>query len=41
MTELPYLPMHSNAAAWPSKQNVVGVHVNHMAQVNFFDVDIK
>ncbi len=41
MTDLPYLPMYSNAHAWPAKKNVTGVFVNHLAQVNFFDVDIK
>ena len=41
MTDLPYLPMYSNAAVWPSKQSVTGVRVNYMAQVNFFEVDMK
>jgi hypothetical protein len=33
--------MYSNAAVWPGKKNVTGVKVNFLAQVNFFDVDIK
>ena len=41
MTDLPYLPMYSNAAVWPGKRNVTGVRLNHLAQVNFFDVDIR
>ena len=41
MTDLPYLPMYSNGAVWPSKQSVTGVRVNYMAQVNFFEVDLK
>ena len=41
MADLPYLPMYSNAAVWPGKKSVTGVKVNFLAQVNFFDVDLK
>jgi peptide/nickel transport system substrate-binding protein len=41
MTDLFYLPIYSNAAVWPGKKNVTGVKVNFLAQVGFFDVDIK
>jgi peptide/nickel transport system substrate-binding protein len=41
MTDLPYLPLYSNSVVWPSKQNVTGVRINKLAQVNFFEVDKK
>lgn len=41
MTDLPYLPMYANGVIWPGKKNVVGVQPNNLAQVNFFEVDIK
>jgi ABC-type dipeptide transport system, periplasmic component len=40
MTDLPYLPATASNVFWPSKQNVDGVHINYLAQVNFWDVDI-
>lgn len=41
MTDLVYLPQYANHVFWPSKQNVMGVKINYLAQVNFFEVDIK
>ncbi|MFN3892563.1 MAG: ABC transporter substrate-binding protein [Beijerinckiaceae bacterium] len=41
MRDLPYLPQYSNGVIWPGKKNVVGVQPNYLAQVNFFEVDIK
>ncbi len=41
MTDLPYLPQYANGVIWPSKKNVTGVQPNNLAQVNFFEVDIK
>lgn len=41
MTDLPYLPMYANGVIWPGKKNVTGVQPNNLAQVNFFEVDIK
>lgn len=41
MSDLPYLPQYTNSHVWPSKQNVMGVRINYLAQVNFFEVDIK
>lgn len=41
MSELPYLPQYTNSHVWPSKQSVMGVRINYLAQVNFFEVDIK
>jgi ABC-type transport system substrate-binding protein len=38
--ELPYLPTYSNNVYWPGKATVTGVHINYLAQVNFYDVDI-
>jgi peptide/nickel transport system substrate-binding protein len=40
MTDLPYLPLYSNAVVWPGKQSVTGVQINKLAQVNFFGVDM-
>lgn len=41
MRDLPYLPMYANSVVWPGKKNVTGVQPNYLAQVNFFEVDIK
>jgi peptide/nickel transport system substrate-binding protein len=41
MRDLPYLPLYSNNVIWPGKKNVTGVQPNYLAQVNFFEVDIK
>jgi peptide/nickel transport system substrate-binding protein len=41
MTDLPYLPQYTNSVVWPGKKNVTGVTINKLAQVNFFEVDIK
>lgn len=41
MKDLPYLPQYANGVIWPSKKNVVGVQPNFLAQVNFYEVDIK
>jgi peptide/nickel transport system substrate-binding protein len=41
MTDLPYLPQYGNGVVWPGKKNVVGVTINNLAQVNFFEVDIQ
>jgi len=35
-----YLATYSNNVFWPSKPEVTGVHINYLAQVNFYDVDI-
>tara|TARA_R110002124_G_scaffold63350_17_gene173155 strand:+ start:4492 stop:6033 length:1542 start_codon:yes stop_codon:yes gene_type:complete len=35
-----YLPAYSNNVYWPGKPEVTGVHINYLAQVNFYDVDI-
>lgn len=40
MGELPYVPSYANNVFWPGKPSVTGVHINYLAQVNFFDVDI-
>ena len=36
-----YLPTYSNNVFWPGKPEVTGVHINYLAQVNFYDVDIS
>ncbi len=41
LTDLPYLPTFTSSVYWPSKQNVEGIVINKLAQVNFFEVDIK
>lgn len=41
MTDLPYLPTFGSNVYWPGKPNVEGVVINKLAQVNFYDVDIK
>jgi len=41
MTDLPYIPATASNVYWPSKQNVNGVSINFLAQVNFWDVDIQ
>lgn len=41
MTDLPYKPQYTNNVFWPGKQNVTGVNINYLAQVNFFEVDIE
>lgn len=41
MTELPYIPATAGNVYWPSKTNVTGVNINYLAQVNFWEVDIK
>lgn len=41
MGDLYYLPQYSSNVVWPSKQKVTGVNINYLAQVNFFEVDIK
>ncbi|MGG1601213.1 ABC transporter substrate-binding protein [Paenibacillus naphthalenovorans] len=41
MTELPYLPTFGGNVFWPSKPNIDGVVINKLAQVNFYEVDIK
>jgi len=41
MTDLPYLPTYASNVYWPSKQEVEGIVINKLAQVNFYDVDIK
>lgn len=41
MTDLPYIPATASNVFWPSKQSVTGVHINYLAQVNFWDVDIE
>jgi peptide/nickel transport system substrate-binding protein len=38
--ELPYIPTYASNVYWPSKPEVTGVHINYLAQVNFWDVDI-
>ncbi len=40
MTELPYLPTYASNVYWPSKQEVDGIVINKLAQVNFYYVDI-
>jgi peptide/nickel transport system substrate-binding protein len=40
MTELPYIPAYANNVFWPGKPTVTGVHINYLAQVNFYDVDM-
>lgn len=40
MTELPYIPSYANNVFWPGKSTVTGVHINYLAQVNFYDVDM-
>jgi len=39
--DLPYLPTYASNVFWPSKENVEGIVINKLAQVNFFGVDIK
>ncbi|WP_127751691.1 ABC transporter substrate-binding protein [Devosia sp. 1566] len=41
MTDLPYLPATASNVYWPSKQNVTGVNINYLAQVNFWEVDTE
>lgn len=41
MDDLPYLPTYASNVYWPSKQNVEGIVINKLAQVNFYGVDIK
>ncbi|QYO78798.1 ABC transporter substrate-binding protein [Devosia salina] len=41
MTDLPYIPATASNVFWPGKQNVTGVNINYLAQVNFWDVDIE
>jgi len=38
--ELPYVPTYASNVYWPGKPEVTGVHINYLAQVNFWDVDI-
>jgi peptide/nickel transport system substrate-binding protein len=38
--EAVYLATYSNNVFWPGKPEVTGVHINYLAQVNFYDVDI-
>jgi len=40
MAELPYIPSYANNVYWPGKATVTGVHINYLAQVNFYDVDM-
>jgi len=40
MTDLPYMPTTVSNVYWPGKQNVTGVNINYLAQVNFWEVDI-
>ncbi|MCH8466594.1 MAG: ABC transporter substrate-binding protein [Roseinatronobacter sp.] len=41
MTDLPYQPIRTWNAFWPSAPNVTGVTVNMLSQVNYFEVDIE
>ncbi len=41
MTDLPYLPTQSLHGYWPSHPYVVGVHLNPLSKVNFYEVDIQ
>lgn len=41
LTDLYYIPMYANNVVWPGKKNVTGVKINFLAQVNFFEIDIK
>ncbi len=41
MKDLPYLPIYTNNTVWPGKKSVTGVRINYLAQVNFFEVDMK
>jgi ABC-type transport system substrate-binding protein len=41
MTDLAYMPTYANNVFWPSKENVEGIVINKLAQVNFYEVDIK
>lgn len=41
MEDLPYYPMFGINYYWPSKQNVTGIHINKLSQVNFYDVDVN
>ncbi|MGK2229724.1 ABC transporter substrate-binding protein [Devosia sp.] len=38
--DLPYIPTYASNVYWPGKPEVTGVHINYLAQVNFYDVDI-
>ncbi|KKB09657.1 hypothetical protein VE26_07225 [Devosia chinhatensis] len=38
--DLPYIPMYANNVYWPGKPEVTGVHINYLAQVDFWSVDI-
>jgi peptide/nickel transport system substrate-binding protein len=38
--DVPYIPTYANNVFWPGKPEVTGVHINYLAQVNFYDVDI-
>ncbi|MDF2797598.1 MAG: hypothetical protein K0R85_342 [Devosia sp.] len=38
--DLPYVPTYANNVFWPSKPEVTGVHINYLAQVDFWAVDI-
>jgi ABC-type transport system substrate-binding protein len=41
MKDLPYLPTFANNVYWPSKQNVNGIVINKLAQVDFYQVSFK
>ena len=41
MTDLPYFPLYTNNVVWPGKPGVTGVKINYLAQVNFYEVDMK
>lgn len=38
--ELPYIPTYANNVYWPGKPEVTGVHINYLAQADFWAVDI-
>jgi peptide/nickel transport system substrate-binding protein len=38
--EAAYLATYSSNVFWPGRPEVTGVHINYLAQVNFYDVDI-
>jgi ABC-type transport system substrate-binding protein len=40
MTDLPYLPVLSSNAYWPSYDYVKNVNINPLSQLNFYEVDI-
>lgn len=37
-TDLFYMPLYANNVFWPGRQNVQGVRINYLAQVNFHEV---